>query len=60
MIGFLALGIEKPYLFTTLNVMGAFLFFLTYQWIFSMAISKTGNGERMNGEWGTGNGESLK
>ena len=24
MIGFLALGIEKPYLFTTLNVMGAF------------------------------------
>ena len=24
-IGFLALGIEKPYLFTTLNVMGAFL-----------------------------------
>ena len=24
MIGFLALGIEKPYLFTKLNVMGAF------------------------------------
>ena len=25
MIGFLALGIKKPYLFTTLNVMGVFL-----------------------------------
>ena len=24
MIGYLALGIKKPYLFTTLNVMGAF------------------------------------